>query len=320
MRTVFSTAGVHPRLRFDYWHEVACKWIVPHYSKPQCRGTFHAELQSDKIGNIDMVAFANSAMTVEHTVRQARASPSEFLICRQMAGRVALQQDDRPVEMEPGGVTLIDPSHPYTGQFYPGSKLLVLKVPRRSLEARIGKAARYTACSVRVSEPEGRLASAYLALLPFHGKRDGATIEQMIENQALDCVAIAIAKGVAGRTPRLSSARSLVRMQVRAAIESQLTDPTLDVDKVAISAGISRRYAAAVLAEDGTTIIQTIQSRRLERCREALADPMQAHRTIGEIAYGWGFSDMTHFGRRFKAAYGVSPRDYRKEVVHRRGA
>jgi AraC-like DNA-binding protein len=39
---------------------------------------------------------------------------------------------------------------------------------------------------------------------------------------------------------------------------------------------------------------------------------LQGHRTISEIAYGWGFSGMTHFGRRFKAAFGSSPRDYRK--------
>jgi AraC-like DNA-binding protein len=48
------------------------------------------------------------------------------------------------------------------------------------------------------------------------------------------------------------------------------------------------------------------------RCQKAFDDPSQTHRTISEIAYGWGFSDMTHFGRKFKAAYGLSPREFRK--------
>jgi AraC family transcriptional activator of tynA and feaB len=39
---------------------------------------------------------------------------------------------------------------------------------------------------------------------------------------------------------------------------------------------------------------------------------LQAGRTLSEIAYAWGFSDMTHFSRRFKAAYGVLPSDYRR--------
>jgi len=38
---------------------------------------------------------------------------------------------------------------------------------------------------------------------------------------------------------------------------------------------------------------------RLERCRKALEDPVQAYRSVSESAYGWGFSDMTYFGRAF---------------------
>ena len=100
-------------------------------------------------------------------------------------------------------------------------------------------------------------------------------------------------------------------MKVRTAIEARLTDPALDLETVAVR-GVTRRYANAALAEQGTSIMHFIQSRRLERCRVALEDPLQMHRTISEIAYGWGFSDMTHFARKFRAAYGASPREYRK--------
>jgi AraC-like DNA-binding protein len=31
----------------------------------------------------------------------------------------------------------------------------------------------------------------------------------------------------------------------------------------------------------------------LARCERALKDPQQARRSVSEIAYGWGFSDMT---------------------------
>ena len=41
---------------------------------------------------------------------------------------------------------------------------------------------------------------------------------------------------------------------------------------------------------------------------------LQQHRTVSEIAYGWGFSAMTHFGRAFKRAYGVLPSEYRRNV------
>jgi AraC family transcriptional regulator, positive regulator of tynA and feaB len=67
-----------------------------------------------------------------------------------------------------------------------------------------------------------------------------------------------------------------------------------------------------VLAQEGTSIRRLILERRLARCRTALEDPMQAHRSISEIAYGWGFSDMTHFGRKFRETYGMLPSEYRR--------
>ncbi len=67
-------------------------------------------------------------------------------------------------------------------------------------------------------------------------------------------------------------------------------------------------YANAVLADRETSITRLVRSLRLARCQAALSDPLQRHRTISEIAYGWGFSDMTNFSRVFKAAFGMAPR------------
>jgi AraC-like DNA-binding protein len=86
---------------------------------------------------------------------------------------------------------------------------------------------------------------------------------------------------------------------------------------MADAVGVSVRYANGVLAEHDTSICRLIRARRLARCRYALEDPNQTHRTVSEIAYGWGFSDMTHFGRRLKEAYGILPSEY--QVLARRG-
>lgn len=314
MRTLFSTASVHPRHRFDYWHEAACKYIVDHDAKPESRENFYADLQCSTHADVGLLLFENSPMVVRHTARQASISADEYLVCRQVSGMLTLQQDGRDVVLEPDHMTLLDPLRPYSGKFFAGSKLLVLRIPRRPLEARIGKTLEMTACSINPSQPESKLASAFLAMLPAHCASVNSTADKLIENQALDLVAVSLAKTIEGRAPRVSSARSLVLMKVRAAIEARLTDPALDVGTVAAIAGVSRRYANTVLADQGTSVMHSIQARRIERCRRALEDPLQSHRTISEIAYGWGFSDMTHFGRKFRATYGVTPREYRRGV------
>ena len=133
----------------------------------------------------------------------------------------------------------------------------------------------------------------------------------MVRDQVLDLLAVSLATVIGAERPRISSAHSLALTTVRAAIEARLTDPALDPGGIAAAAGISVRYANAVLAHEGTSIARLILATRLSRCRKALEDPSQAHRTLSEIATGWGFSDMTYFGRRFKTAYGVLPSEYR---------
>jgi AraC-like DNA-binding protein len=148
-------------------------------------------------------------------------------------------------------------------------------------------------------------------MLPAHLGKMSRTAEKIAMDQTLDLIALSLAGMMHSSRPRISSARAVVSSAVRAAVEARLHDPNLTATTVAAAAGVSLRYANAVLAEENLSVARLIQERRLARCRRALGDPLQSHRSVSEIAYAWGFSDMTHFGRCFRKAYGLSPRDYR---------
>lgn len=312
METLFSTRGVHPRDRFDYWHSVACETLVDHDSVPENRATFSAELQYASFADIGVVTFENSPMAISHLARHvARLSVRELFICRQMAGMLALEQDCREVMLRPGDVTLIDPELPYSGRFFAGSKLLVVKVSRQQLESRIGTVRQMTGRCIRPGHAETAFLSSFLLGLQTNASEFGKAAQAIVSNQALDLIALALANFFEEGTPALSSARSLVAMKIRAAIEQRLADPMLQPATVAAAAGVSVRYANSVLAEQGTSIMRTVLHRRLERCRRALEDSSQRHRSVSEIAYGRGFSDMTHFARKFRGEYGMTPGDYR---------
>ncbi|WP_336491064.1 helix-turn-helix domain-containing protein [Methylobacterium nigriterrae] len=313
METVFSTDHVHQRDRFEYWHEVARRNVVEHDSKPRCRGTFRAELRAGSIGTLNLACFQNSEMVVTHATRHlSRTNGDELFICRQVRERLALEQGGRQVVLEPGDVTLIDPGVPYKGWFSGRSEVLIVKVRRVLLESRLGQTRDLLAH--KLATAEGRLASAYLAMLPSHVD-DLGSAEGLVEAHLLDLIALAFGRATDEMMPRSSSARSLVRMRLRTEVEARLADPTLHVSTVANAAGVRVRYANAVLADENTSLMQLIQARRLARCRQALEDPTQTHRTVSQIAYGWGFSDMTHFGRRFKAAYGLTPSECRRTMT-----
>ncbi len=312
MKKLFSTADVHRRDRFDYWHNVACKTLVDHLSKPECRPTFEARIETGTLADIELILFENSPMNAIRSAQHlARAEDGDLFVCRQISGVLALEQEGRHVLLKAGDFALLDPLLTYSAKFSSGSKLLVLKTPRRALEARVGRTREMVAIPISRSNPEFVWTSSFLAMLPEISDSMTQAAKEIAKEQTLDLIALSLMRAIGLSNPRISSARTVALLNVRAAIESRLSDPTLDPASVAEAAGISVRYANSLLAERSTSITRLIRTRRLERCRMALQDPLQRHRTISEIAYGWGFSDMTHFGKGFKVMFNVSPRDYR---------
>jgi AraC-like DNA-binding protein len=276
------------------------------------RANFEAEIEVGALGNLELILFRNSPMQVSHTVAHASSAKSDHLfVCRQLSGEVVLEQDTREIMLGAGSLTLLDPLLPYKGKFLRDSKMLVVKAPRRELEARLGRTRDMVGRLIEPNTARDGLTSSVTALLPSLAKETSSVDETIISSGVLDFVAVSLAKAVEGARPRVSSAKALVLLKIRAATEARLTDPQLDPQAIAGSVGVSVRYANQVLAEQGTSLARLVLTRRLARCRTALEDPTQAHRTLSEIAYGWGFCDLTHFGRRFKQAYGILPSEAR---------
>lgn len=312
METIFSTQRIHRRDKFDYWHSVACKQIVDHDSRPEARLSFDAEIELDTLGNLELILFNNSPMQISHTVAHASRIKSDHLfVCRQLSGSVLLEQETREIALDAGSVVLLDPLLPYSGKFLQGSKMLVVKVPRRELETRLGKIRNMVARLIKPARAEDRLTSVVMGMLPSLASQMSSISDQLVGNHVLDLIAMSLAKAVEGARPRVSRSKALLLLNIRAVVDASLSDPSLNPQTVADSVGVSVRYANEVLEEHNTSLSRLILARRLARCRCALEDPAQANRTVSEIAYSWGFSDLTHFGRRFKQAYQILPREAR---------
>jgi AraC-like DNA-binding protein len=71
------------------------------------------------------------------------------------------------------------------------------------------------------------------------------------------------------------------------------------------------RYLHKLFQGQDDTVAGWIRQRRLDHCRRDLMDPAAQTQGIGAIAARWGLPDAAHFSRIFKAAYGVSPTEYR---------
>jgi AraC family transcriptional activator of tynA and feaB len=314
MDELFTMAGVHPRDRLAYWCAAARKLFGDHEFRVGAR--FDATVYGASLGHVD---FALADWTGIHgAVRMARdvarGESEGYLLCLQLAGSAIAAQDGREAAIHPGDFVLVDVQRPYACRYSAHSRKIVFKIPRHALQARLGAGSEITARAVRKSDGVGGMASAFLAMIPDRACALQPAVRGQIAEQALDLASLALSTETAGRKPRLSSTSAVSLLSLRSAIELRLTDPGLDATTAAAAAGVSVRYANVLLSQHDTSIARLIQARRLEHCRRALADHAQSRRTIAEIAYAWGFSDPSHFGRRFKLAFGCSPSEYREHM------
>jgi AraC-like DNA-binding protein len=315
MATVYSTNEVHPRDRISYWVEIATKGFVRHEFRSSVGTAFQGSVRVGSLATLGVATFVCDAAEVRRSDRDAvRGESDDLLLCLQLSGRSAFSQDGRQAMNEAGNFLLLDTRRPFSISLDAKTSSICFKIPRETLEARLGSVSAMTARSISSQGPIAALTSGFLAMLPAHVDALDSQAAQTISEQALDLVALAFSKESDQNGAALSSARATALLRLKSAVDAGLCDPELRPATVASTAGVSVRYANALLSQEGTSLERYIQDRRLERCRGALSDPAHAHRTIGEIAFSWGFSDLSHFGRRFKAEYGFSPSEYRRHM------
>lgn len=103
--------------------------------------------------------------------------------------------------------------------------------------------------------------------------------------------------------------------QITRHVDEHLADPGLDPASVAAAHHISVRTLHSLFAPTGVSFGRHLLARRLDAARTALTDNRNRHLTIAAIARRHGFTDLTHFTRRFRAAYGVTPGRLRRSAT-----
>ncbi|GIF13891.1 hypothetical protein Ate01nite_39230 [Actinoplanes teichomyceticus] len=113
-----------------------------------------------------------------------------------------------------------------------------------------------------------------------------------------------------GDTGRREALHDTLLARLTAYVRAHLTDADLSPARIAAHHHISVRHLHTLWSSStGSTLEQWIMMERLAGARDQLA----TGRSITALAHDWGFTDASHFTRRFRQAFGVAPRDWRKE-------
>ncbi len=309
-----STSDVHPRDRFDYWFETSLLVFGPYENRPNQPARFEGELRHLKVPGMALSVFRCNGMQAWRTKRQSAGLADVVHILVQLGGSVKISQDGREAELSADDLSLVTLGRPAFFAQSQDAQCLVIEVSRRDCEARLGPLARWTARRVDGHRGGGALASTFARMLPDQIGFLSGSSQSQVKLQFLDLVALAL-KDAEGEDFVHSSARFASLLRLKSVVNDNLSNCSTTCEELASAAGISVRYANQLLDAEQTSLQRLLFSRRIEKCQAALADPAQAHRQISDIAYSWGFGDVSHFGRLFKAMVGMTPRDYKKQSL-----
>ena len=101
---------------------------------------------------------------------------------------------------------------------------------------------------------------------------------------------------------------------VKEFINANIRDSSLSPALIAQATHISLRYVHWLFESSDETVTEHIIRSRLHLCMKDISNPNMLHRKLADIAYYWGFRDVTHFSKRFKQEFGFSPKSYRLQV------
>ncbi|WP_044268569.1 hybrid sensor histidine kinase/response regulator transcription factor [Bacteroides timonensis] len=106
----------------------------------------------------------------------------------------------------------------------------------------------------------------------------------------------------------IKPADEILMEKVMKVINDNLAEPTLDVEMLAKSVGLSRVHLYRKLkALTNLSTRDFIRNIRIQQAAKLLLDKRM---NISDIAYSVGFNNLAHFSNSFKEQFGISPKEY----------
>jgi AraC-like DNA-binding protein len=161
------------------------------------------------------------------------------------------------------------------------------------------------------ASPVHDLVRAHLLASPLSGGQPLApALRSMLGTAFTELVrALIVSAGGADPTPG-GTGTDVMRARVADFIERNLHDPGLTPESIARAHSVSLRQLYNLWAGAGLPVSEWIITARLERARHQLA--REPHAAVSQVARRCGFANATHFARRFRQAYGMSPREWQQ--------
>jgi AraC-like DNA-binding protein len=307
---LWTTEALPPSRQFEAWREVIVdahlSWDIP---KIDCE-QFPAYMRQHRVDGLRLTDCTASACVSGTRSKAQIAHDDEAYLTVVVIdqGSETLGFGGQELPLTEGMFTLWDSTRPMSFMTGDNLRQMSLLVPEARLLRRVPRVRDLVGRPMNGRHGMGGLFVDHMHALMRRLAELPAASRHSAAEATLDLLGLCLGGQPALPAPRL---RQMVLEQVQRHIEAHLTDPSLGAATLASTFRMTERNLHKLFEDTGTTVGTHIRARRLAMCRRDLEGRTLAARQISEISSHWGFKDPGHFSKAFRAAYGVSPREFR---------
>lgn len=302
---IWSTDAARARERFSYWRDAVCRAVfnISIEAPPE---RFAASITSRSSGPLRFATSECSGYQVVRSRRDIDTAPADhYSVYLQVHGQARISQAGQSLVFRPNDIAISDGRFPFNADLSGSGRRAIAVIPRDMLNQRAPWLTTFCKLSANASYVD--LAGRHLLELTAPNAKLTDSETTLLSENLCNLLALATA-------PRLEPARLRPELQIEALLafcRQHLHDPELSPQLVAHHLGISVRTLHLRFKQIGQTFGRWVLDHRLTACGTALRDRNQHNLNISEIAYRWGFNDLSHFNKAFRARYNRTPREWR---------
>lgn len=236
----------------------------------------------------------------------------QIFMAIQESGVSRVAQGGRETELRPGGLILLDTAESYSISFHGFIRTATVRIPTRLLGLPSPLLDRITAVRLGPGLPVVDAVTAFFSRLIREQDALGAGEADLLAQPAVELVRALVTTGIGREDLAREPLHLTLPQRVLAYARLHLAEHDLSAARIAAAHHVSVRHLYLSLSRAGISLGEWVKAARLEECKRELAAPGTRYVTIEAISYRWGFGTAAHFSRAFRAAYGMTPSEWRR--------
>ncbi len=287
--------------RISYWSDVVVRGVINSQMGRLTEGRFEGQLLSRTVPGGRFVNFRADEHSIRRTASQTRGGDGHIMVGLQCRGEALMEQGSTRVRLQTGQLAIIDSNSPFSLIFPQRVERRLVLLPRAAFKA--------LGADKVLSIPR------ILTCQAGHAKVARGIVQRLTDTRLyttdeacgdlVEFLAFTLARCLRPGEASLN-AKTEAWARVKVLMHEHLSDQGANPQRIAAAAGVSVRTLHRLFAARERTFSQTLLDMRLDKARAAIA--LSAARTLTEVAFANGFSDLAHFSKRFRERFGEAPK------------